>query len=32
MIIELSNAVETAYIPTYAATAVGSYEVTKLYG
>ncbi len=29
LVIELSNAVETAYIPTHAATAVGSYEVTN---
>ncbi len=29
IVIELSNAVETAYIPTHAATAVGSYEVTN---
>ncbi len=28
-VIELSNAVETAYIPTHAATAGGSYEVTN---
>ena len=29
LVIELSNGVETAYIPTHAATAVGSYEVTN---
>ena len=29
LVIELSNAVETAYVPTHAATAVGSYEVTN---
>ena len=29
LVVELSNAVETAYVPTRAAYAVGSYEVTN---